>query len=257
MIGELASRVRAAAGAEAGVVVLREVGSTNDLARRIIGEYVEDGARQPRVVVVALAQRAGRGRVGRRWESPAGTGLYCSMLRALPAAAGLSVLPLALAVALVEALSPFLPQPPRLKWPNDLLVPEGKVAGVLVEVVRRGPEVHGVVGIGVNVASSDELPSVAATLGGGRLEPSLAAVAEAVVAACWNVLAEPVSPAQTLESWQAACVHRLGDRLSVDQGNERVVGHYRGLADDGRLKLEIDGATQLVASGDVVEEWPG
>jgi BirA family biotin operon repressor/biotin-[acetyl-CoA-carboxylase] ligase len=256
VIARLTQRLREALEPAVSLVVLRDVGSTNDLARRIVGEYVDDGARQPRAVVVALSQTAGRGRAGRRWESPPEVGLYCSMLRALPADR-LSVVPLALAVALRDALGPFLPQPPQLKWPNDLLTPEGKVAGILVEAVRRGPEVHGIVGVGVNLRRAEGQPSTAAALGGGALEPTLEAVTGRVVEACWRALDPDASVAATIERWSSAAVHQPGDLLAVADGTVSVQGRYLGVHSDGRLRLEREGQQVLVASGDVEQSENG
>ncbi len=253
MIARLTQRLRGSLDPAVSLVVLRAVGSTNDLARRIVGEYVDDGARQPRAVVVALSQTAGRGRAGRRWESPAGAGLYCSMLRALPADR-LPVVPLALAVALRDALAAFLPQPPQLKWPNDLLTPEGKIAGILVEAVRRGSEVHGIVGVGINLTRGEGQPPTAAALGGGELEPTLDAVAQRVIEACWRALDPGLSAAATIERWSSAAVHQTGDLLSVVDAGVSLQGRYLGLHGDGRLVLERDGQQVLVASGDVEQE---
>lgn len=253
MIARLTQRLRGTLDPAVSLVVLRTVGSTNDLARRIVGEYVDDGARQPRAVVVALAQSAGRGRAGRRWESPPGAGLYCTILRALPADR-LSVVPLALAVALHDALVPFLPHPPQLKWPNDLLTAEGKVAGILVEAVRRGSDVHGIVGVGVNLQRGEGQPPTAAALGGGELEPTIEAVAERVVEACWHALDPGASAASTIERWSRAAVHRLGDPLAVADAGVSIQGRYLGLHADGRLVLEREGRQVLVASGDVEQE---
>jgi BirA family transcriptional regulator, biotin operon repressor / biotin---[acetyl-CoA-carboxylase] ligase len=126
---------------------LRVVDSTNDRAR----ELAEAGAPSG-TVVTADSQTAGRGRHGRRWAAPPGRALLLSaLLRPLDARHGL--LPLAVPVAVCEAIESVAPVQCTLKWPNDVWIDERKVAGVLIEA--RPPE-WAVIGVGVNVAVADE-----------------------------------------------------------------------------------------------------
>jgi BirA family biotin operon repressor/biotin-[acetyl-CoA-carboxylase] ligase len=135
------------------LVALDTVDSTNAEARRRAEDGAPDGT-----VVWATQQTQGRGRRGRAWASPPGN-LYISLLlRPATDLARASQLGFAGALALVEALGPLLPTDaaPRVKWPNDVLVNDRKVAGLLLESVLDG---QGglralVLGIGVNVASA-------------------------------------------------------------------------------------------------------
>jgi BirA family biotin operon repressor/biotin-[acetyl-CoA-carboxylase] ligase len=146
-----------------------ETGSTNADAADAARAGEPEG-----LVVVAERQTAGRGRLGREWTSPARAGIATSVLLrpgvARPERAwspvppnSLGWLPLLAGVAAAEAVERVaeLPTPPGLKWPNDLLVDDLKVAGILAEAVNGAV----VVGIGVNVTlRADELPpGVAAT----------------------------------------------------------------------------------------------
>ena len=109
------------------------VSSTNHVARDLgrLGE--PDGT-----VVVAEEQTEGRGRRHRRWESPAGAGLYVSLLLRpeFPAAETGSAVQLVAGIATAETLNEFLPNKTVLRWPNDCFVLDRKVAGVLVEAMR-------------------------------------------------------------------------------------------------------------------------
>lgn len=131
------------------VVYLPETGSTNDVVR------VEARAGAPEgLVVVADRQTAGRGRRGRAWDSPAGLGLWFSVLLrpSLPARQA-PLLAFVAAAAVREAVAAAAGVPVLIKWPNDVVALDGrKVSGILVEMEADGDRVrHCVVGIGVNV----------------------------------------------------------------------------------------------------------
>jgi BirA family biotin operon repressor/biotin-[acetyl-CoA-carboxylase] ligase len=128
----------------------RATDSTNDRAR----ELAEGGAASG-MVVTAREQTAGRGRHGRAWAAPPGKALlYSAILR--PLDAGHALLPLAVPLAVCEAVESVAAVRCQVKWPNDVWVDERKLAGVLIEA--RPPD-WAVIGIGVNVAiEPDEFP---------------------------------------------------------------------------------------------------
>jgi BirA family biotin operon repressor/biotin-[acetyl-CoA-carboxylase] ligase len=151
------------------VEVLDESPSTNAyVARR-----ARDGE-APGLVVVTEHQTAGRGRLDRVWVTPRGAALTLSLLVA-PAVPPVRWpwLPLLTGLAVVDAVRATGLEA-SLKWPNDVLVGDAKVAGILVERVEREPAAMAVVGVGVNVTSTrDELPVPTATslaLAGGRVD---------------------------------------------------------------------------------------
>jgi BirA family biotin operon repressor/biotin-[acetyl-CoA-carboxylase] ligase len=212
---------------------LRETTSTNDRARALAAAGAPHGA-----LVTAGAQTAGRGRQGRTWAAPPGKALLLSLLlRAydplLPLRAGLAVADLAGGVALV-------------KWPNDVLLGERKLAGVLVEA--RPQEGWAVLGMGVNVAVDlDELPpevrARAATLGRppGALETTL----EELLAALERRLAEPQADSLTALRERDA----LRDR-PVSWAGGRGTG--AGIDDTGALLVRLaDGTVQTLEAGEV------
>ena len=130
-------------------VVLRdEVPSTLDILHALAAEGVPSGT-----LMLAEAQTAGRGRQGRRWESPRGAGVWLSvLLRPAVAPAGGSPA-IRAGLALVEALTALAPVlGPRLKWPNDIMVAGRKAGGILCEARWSGETLGWIaVGIGINV----------------------------------------------------------------------------------------------------------
>ena len=104
-------------------------------------------------VIVANQQTAGKGRLGRRWHSPAHTNLYCSIiLTQKPIQSLISWIPLASGVAVAEALEDLSGLPMSVKWPNDILFGTKKLGGILCETTTKGPSGWGaIVGIGINV----------------------------------------------------------------------------------------------------------
>jgi len=209
---------------------LREVGSTNARARVLAEAGAPHGT-----LVTAGAQTAGRGRQGRSWVTPpGGRALALSLVirtpeRLLPLRAGLAVADVAGESA-------------RVKWPNDVLLRGGKVAGVLAE--GRVQDGWAVLGIGVNVAlTPDALPPGAASLGRApdALEPTLQELLTALEAR----LAEPAEA--TLAALRARDA-LLGRPVRWNGGT----GVGAGIADDGALQARrTDGAVVRLDAGEV------
>jgi len=154
---------------------LSSIDSTNECARRLVIEGAPSGT-----VVTAGFQTAGRGRRGRAWSAPDGKALLCSAILA-PLELEHSLLPLAVPLAVCEAVESLTPLHCRVKWPNDVWIEGRKLAGVLIEAE---PPSWAVIGIGLNVAiEPDEFPSdlrqPATSMGHGvGVEGALAAVCE-------------------------------------------------------------------------------
>lgn len=126
----------------------REIDSTNNRARVLASEGYPEGT-----VVVAETQTAGRGRRGRSWYSPAHQGIYVSViLRPVLPLKEISRVSLVAAAAVAAALESELSLQPRIKWPNDVLVDNKKIAGILSEAVTDMDGVeYIVIGIGLNI----------------------------------------------------------------------------------------------------------
>jgi BirA family biotin operon repressor/biotin-[acetyl-CoA-carboxylase] ligase len=221
-----------------------ELDSTNrhllDLAR----SGAPDG-----VVVVADRQTAGRGRRGRSWFSPPGASLLVSVLARpdLPPER-LHLLPWSVALAAAEACDRVAGFRPGLKWPNDLVVGDRKLAGVLVEVEL--PAV--VVGIGLNVnwppTSLDALCATAANQEAGHDVDR-----EALLAALLQGLGDLHGRWDDVSAAYRRSCTTLGRRVRVELGGESLAGTAADVTDGGHLLVEVgDGVVRTVAAGAVV-----
>ena len=133
-----------------------EIESTNVEAKSLANSGAPEGT-----VVIAEAQTAGRGRLGRRWTSPAGKGLlFSALLRPVLPMSDAHMLTLVAACAAAEAMESLAEVAVSIKWPNDLFIGDRKVGGILLEVAGEQDDVDWVVvGMGVNVNTEySELP---------------------------------------------------------------------------------------------------
>jgi BirA family biotin operon repressor/biotin-[acetyl-CoA-carboxylase] ligase len=131
--------------------------STLDVAHRIAGEGAPAGT-----LIIANEQTAGRGRGGKSWQSNPGAGILLTLVERPTDTSGLGVLSLRVGLAAAEGLDRFAAEPIRLKWPNDLYVDRGKLAGILVEARWREQAVEWVsIGLGVNVKAPDDMENAA------------------------------------------------------------------------------------------------
>jgi BirA family biotin operon repressor/biotin-[acetyl-CoA-carboxylase] ligase len=214
------------------VTVVEEAVSTNaDLALAARAGAAEG------LVLIAEHQSWGRGRLDRRWESPARAGLTFSvLLRPSLDLAQLSLLPLIAGLATVEAVSAVCDVDAMLKWPNDVLVDGRKLGGLLVEIAGGAA----VIGIGLNVSTrEDELPIETATslllVGGGTdREPLLKEVLRALSRrySAWRWSGDPTS---VLPAYRERC-ETIGTEVALELPGGQIV---RGIAvdvdDTGRL----------------------
>jgi BirA family biotin operon repressor/biotin-[acetyl-CoA-carboxylase] ligase len=154
-------------------------GSTLDVAHRLAAAGAPHGA-----LVIADAQTRGRGRGGKHWSSPPGTGLWLTLVARPATADSIRVLTVRLGLAVATVLDRFATHRVQLKWPNDLYVDGGKLGGLLVEARWRGavPEWLAV-GVGINVRAPVEMPGAAGLVPGTGRVAVLAAVVPAVIAA--------------------------------------------------------------------------
>jgi BirA family transcriptional regulator, biotin operon repressor / biotin---[acetyl-CoA-carboxylase] ligase len=214
--------------------------------------------------VVADRQTGGRGRHGRSWDSPEGN-LYASLSvreRTSPALAPQLgfVAGLALHDAVAEAAGLAAPRL-ALKWPNDLLLDSGKLAGILLERHARGGGAVIVIGFGVNVASGPAdapypaaaLRNAAPDLGAGALFEALAARFEQRSAA-WHAAAQAGARA-AFAALRADWLERaagLGEPIRVRLPNGERHGRFEGLDPVGRLTLGTAHGRELIEAGDVL-----
>lgn len=218
---------------------LRRTDSTSDRARSLAAAGAPHGT-----LVTASEQTAGRGRQGRAWSAPPGRALLCSVVLRDPP----RLLPLAAGVAVAEAIG----EGARLKWPNDVMLEGGKVAGILVE--GRPQEGWAVLGAGVNVAVRPEdlpaeLRSTAGTL--GREPAAIEELLGALLRTLGKWLAAP--DGEVLEAFRARDA-LAGRRVAWSGG----AGLASGIDGDGRLVVTTaGGATRALEAGEIHLEPPG
>ena len=241
------------------VEILPRSPSTN----QVVADRARAGAREG-LVVVAEHQTAGRGRLDRTWVTPPRAALTLSALltpTAVPAKRW-PWLPLLTGVAVAKAVR-RLGGVPALKWPNDVLMADRKLAGILVERVERPDRAGGaaVVGIGMNVSTTaEELPATATSL----LLEGIAADRDLVLTALLEELAG------LYESWRdtggepgplraayLAVSGTVGTRVRVElPGGTRLVGEAVDIDEGGRLVVAEHGRRHRLAAGDVVHLRP-
>ena len=249
------------AGAPENLVVLERVTSTNLLARAVVADYDRECQALPTALLVAYEQTAGKGRLGRSWSSPPGLGVYASRTLSVARPEVLQTLPLLVGVGLARALDAYLPTPSRRKWPNDLLVAGKKIGGVLIEsLVRPGDCAMVVVGFGVNLGhTAADLPqdraatSIRLEGGEGGPEVPLPRLTWDLVLGVENELHHLGDAAYAVAAYRERTVHRPGDLLTCQVGEERVSGRFVGFDPEGRLLLS-DGSHEIrLSAGEIIE----
>jgi BirA family biotin operon repressor/biotin-[acetyl-CoA-carboxylase] ligase len=239
--------------------VFQETTSTNDVIDKLARDGVKEG-----VVVFAESQTRGRGRLGRRWLSPAKRGLWFSvLLRPDLRPQETTRLTVASATALRRAIASQTDLQPEIKWPNDLLIQGKKVAGILTELSAELDHVKYIIlGIGVDVnLSPGDLPaelrkvatSLRTELGKPVSRPELAVA----------ILRELDHDYSRIASGQFAAVAdeweehgtTIGQKVVIRTGNREIRGRAESLGEDGELLLRTEhGHLERIVGGDVTLE---
>ena len=228
------------------LVALDSVGSTNDEAARLADAGAPEGT-----VVWSRQQTGGRGRRGRQWASPPGNLYSSTILRPDCAAPRAAELGFVAALAVADIVPPG--RPLRVKWPNDVLVDGGKVAGILLEstIGQTGQVQHVVAGIGVNVGFAPQLPEM--RYRGAALGGSVEAALEKLTAALAARLAEWRRDGfATVRAAWLAKAGPLGAEVDVKLGEELVHGRFAGLDREGALLLETAAGPRKIVSGELL-----
>ena len=214
--------------------------------------------------IVASEQTAGRGRLQRHWVSPKDAGLYFSIIvRPKFEQKVWPLLTLMAAIAAHDALLDACALETDIKWPNDILVNDKKICGILAETVEtpRGRAV--VLGMGINLTKGSlppELETVATSVeAAGKQKPQLEIVLEALVRALvsnYEVLNQGDGPDEIIRAWCARSSYGEGKLIRVNGSDESWVGTTRGLERDGALRVETDREIRVVRAGDVTAIRP-
>ncbi len=238
--------------------LLDVVPSTQDELRRL----AEDGASEG-TLVIAEQQTSGRGRMGRSWISPAGKGIWMSLLLRPPIPLPLTPqLTLLAAVALSRAISRVVPVTIGIKWPNDLLVNGKKISGILLESAAEDERLrYVVVGMGISANLDPEdypeellLKAVSLKMASGNSvnrTDLIASILEEFELLYELYLEQGFGPVRAL--WEAHAV-TLNKQALLQTPQGPVQGVPRGLDDMGGLQVELeDGSYRTVYSAEVGE----
>jgi BirA family transcriptional regulator, biotin operon repressor / biotin---[acetyl-CoA-carboxylase] ligase len=234
--------------------LLPETASTNTLAMEMASQGAAEGT-----VVVAELQTGGKGRLGRKWISPKGN-LYLSViLRPNIPMHKAPIITLMGAVAVTSAVRDLLSIPAAIKWPNDILIANRKVSGLLTEMSAEQDRIrHLVLGIGVDVnMEQDSLPpdlrplvTTLAAEAGKKINRTELLREILRQLDCWY-RAFLNNTADVLRAWEKLNM-TIGNRIIVSGAGETLEGLAQGIDEEGRLVImRDDGATRHVAAGDV------
>ena len=239
--------------------VFQETTSTNEVAARLAHGGAEEGA-----VVFAESQTQGRGRMGRGWISPAGKGLWFTvLLRPDIPPQGTTRLTVAAATALCRALTLQTGLTPEIKWPNDILIRGRKVAGILTEMQAELDRVREVllgIGMDVNLETGDFPDSLRRTATSLRIETGRK-VNRAELAV--GILRELDRDYQAVAEgqferlagqWEERCT-TLGCQVAIRYGERVIRGRAESLDDEGALLVRgTHGHLERIVGGDVTVE---
>lgn len=226
------------------------VTSTMDIARRLESLGASEG-----ITVIAASQTHGRGRSNRTWQSPPGSGLYCSILLRPNLSPGrFRPFSIAAGLAICEALDPKHDIGLKLKWPNDILYQGRKLAGILITTNLSGPRLSSAIaGIGLNLLPDPSRPETAISLA----ETELAEVvfSDILLANILNSISNRYSVIcanndSAIDDWPHRLAHH-GQAVTIQDGKATHIGTFRGLDLSGALILDTPQGPKFISSGEL------
>ena len=229
------------------------IGSTMDLARQLAEERASEGT-----IVIADEQTAGKGRLQRRWWSPAGTSLlFTLVLRPCLIPRQAQRLTMVCSLAVCDAIEGVAGIRARVKWPNDVLIGVRKVCGILTELGISGQQLrYGLVGVGLNVnADLSTAPPLMAPATSLMAEVGHPVSRFELLDAMLASLEDRYEALQAGRSFHDEWTRRLatiGQDVIATDGTVRWQGTALGVDQDGALLIGLqDGTTRRVLAGDV------
>ena len=228
--------------ADVPVQALSETDSTNTRLK----EWAREGRIAAPYMLTADSQTAGRGRLGRRFVSPPGTGLYMSILVVPPENTDAGKITVLAAVAVCRAINGLTGQQPKIKWVNDLFLRGKKVCGILAERIDEGV----IVGIGVNLNTP---------LGGVPPEAGVAGALDADVdrfALAGTIARYFLEGMERLDTDDAITYYRahmplIGKEIRYQKDGQEKSARVTGVSDDGGLMIQDDAGDHLLRTGEV------
>lgn len=236
------------------LAVIPRVASTNLIARRIVAECIENELSLPQAMIIAEEQFAGIGRNARSWSSPAGKGIYATILLTRPGSE-VPLIPLAIANIVVTYLHDVFSIHARIKWPNDILVDGRKIAGILIESRMQDDRAFLVIGIGINVEPirDDSRPNaIAISEVSKRNFGGITQAIEAFIEHLDERVSKPFDREAVLAEWRAKSVHKPGDRIASVVGDRTVSGTWVGIDEEGRALVRNGDEVMAISAGDLM-----
>ncbi|HEX9960669.1 MAG TPA: biotin--[acetyl-CoA-carboxylase] ligase [Pyrinomonadaceae bacterium] len=239
------------------ITILRfdEIGSTNTEALNQARRGADEG-----LCIVARRQTAGRGRHGRAWISEADAGLYFSIvLRPKLETRFLPLITLMTAVAVHDTLEETYEIDCDIKWANDIHVRDKKICGILAETADTPKGLAVVVGIGINIKSSNFPPEIADIATSIEAETkrkiNSAELLEALTRFLdyhYEILPEAGGAEKIRREWTRRSSYAAGKNVRVFLENETISGTTDGIEENGALRVRIEtGETRIIQAGDV------
>jgi BirA family biotin operon repressor/biotin-[acetyl-CoA-carboxylase] ligase len=237
------------------VLFFDRISSTNRTALEIAGMGMPGG-----IAIFAESQTAGRGRLGRLWFSPVGVNLYCSLfLMPHQPVRTFHLFSLATAAALVQAIQSVAECTVQIKWPNDLVIGNQKIAGILLESATIGGQTPPlVIGIGINVNVDEFPPELQTTATSLKIATGKPIDRSALAREMLSALSEQYdalrgSSYHLIETIRPAC-RTLGKRVSVRTPHNTFEGWADDIESDGALRCRLgDRSIRKIALADILQ----
>jgi BirA family biotin operon repressor/biotin-[acetyl-CoA-carboxylase] ligase len=222
------------------VVVYNSTASTNDIAAQYAKNKNNDG-----LVVLAEEQIKGRGRSGNKWVAGFADSVICSILLT-DCAVNAELLSLTIAVATAEAIGKCTKAEAKIKWPNDIILNNKKVAGILVESKKAGKYTAYIIGIGINCHQSKqdfpaELRKIATSIDietGGQID-RISLVKRLLTSVENSLEIAEQNKEEIIEHWQRLST-QLGQRVSLVYNKKKFAGNCIGIDPENGLILQLD-----------------
>ena len=231
-----------------------EIDSTNNQAKVLAREGAKEGH-----LIIAEHQSQGKGRLGRSWQSPAGTGIWMSLIlrpHILPKYA--SQLTLIAGLSMCEVIQEITGLEAKIKWPNDIVVNGKKVCGILTEMSAEMESINYIIlGIGVNVNMAyfpEELPYASSLAIEGKKEYSRKAIIKAFLEKFeidYKAYKKQPDLTSIMERYEKNCI-TLNRKVKLLVSHEEVIAKATGISNEGELLVTLeDGTMKVVSSGEV------